>query len=330
MPSFSPTTKKNLLTAVALLAVFVAGAILGRVTYNDPESDAVTEVREKGYAFISPLLDYQPIEETKQSQVQDLKAKLEDYIQSQEDQGNIVHTSVYMRSLNNGPWIGINEKEDFSPASLLKVPILIAILKKAESNPGLLEQKITNVPIDDGTVQDIVPSQPLEQGKQYTVWELIEHMILYSDNQAKNLLLITFKDKDFDRVYEDLGISVPSVKKPEDFMSVRDYASFFRILYNASYLNKTMSNRALELLSRVDYKDGLVAGVPPGTVVSHKFGERALGDTRQLHDCGIIYYPNNPTILCIMTRGYDWGALTNVVRSITQITDGTVRHVPGK
>ena len=44
------------------------------------------------------------------------------------------------------------------------------------------------------------------------------------------------------------------------------------------------------MLSTSDFSDGLVAGVPVGTVVSHKFGERHFvgdADVEQLHDCGI-------------------------------------------
>ncbi|MDO8560151.1 MAG: serine hydrolase [bacterium] len=57
-------------------------------------------------------------------------------------------------------------------------------------------------------------------------------------------------------------------------MSVKDYASFFRILYNASYLNREQSERALGLMTKTRFRDGIIAGVPAGRPVAHKFGER--------------------------------------------------------
>lgn len=317
---FSQVNKKNLQVLGAILFILLVGFLLGRLSANSTEVSGVSEVREKGYKFISPLLDYQSLQETQRGQLVDLKTQIEEYIEEQTNAGNISHASVYIRELNNGPWLGIKEKQGFSPASLLKVPILISVLKQAENNPDLLNQKIKNVPINDGITQDVVPSVPLKEGQEYTVWELIEHMILYSDNRAKNLLLVSLKNPDFDRVFKDLGIQTPSLDRPEDFMSVRDYASFFRILYNASYLNKTMSNKALELLSKVEFKDGIVSGLPPGTVVSHKFGERMIGEVKQLHDCGIVYYVNNPVVLCVMTRGNEWKDLSDTIREITSIS----------
>jgi hypothetical protein len=65
-----------------------------------------------------------------------------------------------------------------------------------------------------------------------------------------------------------------------------------------------------------------VAGVPPEIVVSHKFGERHFeGDVEieQLHDCGIVYKPNHPYMLCIMTRGHDVRTLAPVIAQISKM-----------
>jgi hypothetical protein len=72
----------------------------------------------------------------------------------------------------------------------------------------------------------------------------------------------------------------------------------------------------------VEYKDGLIAGVPSNITISHKFGERELTDEKgnvvnQLHDCGIVYYPEHPYLLCIMTRGKN---IDNLSRSISAIS----------
>lgn len=94
----------------------------------------------------------------------------------------------------------------------------------------------------------------------------------------------------------------------------------FRGIYNGSLLNKENSNKVLEWLSQSKFKDGLVAGVPGSVMIAHKFGERLLEDnTKQLHDCGIVYYPDNPYLLCVMTHGNDYEKLEKVIQDISKM-----------
>ena len=62
--------------------------------------------------------------------------------------------------------------------------------------------------------------------------------------------------------------------------------------------------------------------MPPSIGVVHKFGERSLGpngETKQLHDCGIVYYPNHPYLLCIMTRGTSFEPLRKTIAGTSQL-----------
>ena len=67
------------------------------------------------------------------------------------------------------------------------------------------------------------------------------------------------------------------------------------------------------------FKDGLLAGVPRDVTVAHKFGSRRIGESEkvQLHDCGIVYAPERPYILCVMTQGSDFTKLAGVIKSIS-------------
>ena len=223
------------------------------------------------------------------------------------DKYSIDHVSLYFRDMNNGPWIGINEKEEFSPASLLKVPIMMAFLREAEDNPSLLNR---NVIIKDGHlnktfIPNVVFDNLLEIGKNYTLLQATESMIKNSDNTGVIILLENIKFSYLKGVFD--SISVPFKDSTTEVpIRVKDYAGFFRVLYNSSYLNREMSEKALEILSEGGYMNGLRKGVPSEVLVAHKFGERTIDgsiDNIQLHDCGIVYYPTKPYLLCIMTRG---------------------------
>ena len=315
----------------------VAGLAIGR--YPDSEEEETpqgAELREGGYRFINPLLECEVAKDAiAERELRPFKHKIVALVDQALQSKKIEYISIYFRDLNNGPWFGINEKENFTPASLLKVPVMIAYLKLAETNPGLLSKKITYKGGEDyNNYEYFRPAQAIEPGRAYTNEELISRMIIYSDNNAKNILVDNLNPVFLAKVYLDLGVRIPGRKDTEDFMSVKAYASFFRILFNASYLNREMSEKALTYLSDIDFKGGIVSGLPQNVAVAHKFGEHAINSGRelkQLHDCGIIYYPNSPYLLCVMTRGHDFESLSDVMQEVSRLAYMEIdfQHKPG-
>ncbi|MCW5906745.1 MAG: serine hydrolase [Chitinophagales bacterium] len=320
---------KIYLVVIVAIVFAVAGFFTGKFIQgtssenenNQETEDHLTELRGGGYRYINPLLECDNYRSSKGTKVTILQQKVQEYINEKLNERSASIISIYFRDLNNGPWIGINENENYSPASLLKVPVLIAVLKKAESDQGLLSRKILyERPVDEFT-QNIDDKQMIQTGNSYTVEDLLRRMIEHSDNEAKNLMFMQIGDEFFNKVVTDLGLFIPGYVT-ENFMSVRSYSSFFRILYNATYLNRELSEKALEILSTTNYKDGIVSGLPKGVVVSHKFGERGYADSnvKQLHDCGIVYPPSGaPYLLCVMTRGTDFKTQAKIIGDISSI-----------
>jgi len=233
--------------------------------------------------------------------------------------GRATHVSVYFRDLENGPLFGVSMEEKFSPASLLKVPLMMAALKEAEADPALLDRRVRNEQRE--LARAGIDAFALAPGAEYSVDSLLRAMITASSNDAAILLRSVISAEALDAVFRDFGMIIPGVRALDDSMTVREYASFFRILYNAAYLDKEMSGKALEYLTLSEFKRGLVAGLPPGTVAAHKFGERSFIDskTKQLHDCGIVYHPARPYVLCVMTRGDDFDALSAVIKDVSAL-----------
>lgn len=311
-------TSKPLQLALSFLLGLMIGLIIARPGQKDDKIPAnLHEVRQGGYRFINPLLECEAAPGPYNKELKNFKYKINELVNSKLSNRMASHISVYFRDLNNGPWFGINEKEDFSPASLLKIPVMISLLKRAESDPQTLERTIKYEAPIYILPQDVEPKEVIRIGESYTIKDLIYRMIVYSDNEAKNLLILDMDQDLLNKTYLDLSIDIPNVRNPEDFMSVKSYASFFRILYNASYLNKEMSEFALEILSNADFKDGLIAGVPKGTLVAQKFGERSFNGIKQLHDCGIVYHKDHPYLLCVMTRGENFKQLANIIKDIS-------------
>jgi beta-lactamase class A len=282
-------------------------------------SDNSSEFHAGGYKFINPLYECNTGETYGTKELSVLKSNINGYINQLTANNSVTSVSVYFRDLNTGPWFGINEHDDFAPSSLLKVPVMMAYYKLAQSNPAILTQKITYTVDPEGVIpENFPPAHPLVKGKTYTVEQLINQMIIGSDNVALRLLEDNIDNNQIDQVTLDLGITTATAATPTDFMDVSEYSTLFRVLYYATYLNKDYSEKALKLLSQAEFKLGLVEALPKNILVAHKFGEREVGDgTHQLHDCGIVYYPNHPYLLCVMTKGPNFNDLTTTIQQIS-------------
>lgn len=307
---------------------FILGFVFGilyKVFFPTSEEVSFKQTRAGGYEFINPLIDFETTDSAKIGNLVKLESDLKRYVNKKIDNyklSNVSHISIYYKDLNSGAWIGINEDERFSPASLLKLPIMIATYKLAESQKDLLEKTIVFTREGTGVKQNILPENHLEEGKTYTLDQLIEQLIKYSDNDALYPIEQLTNYESLAQIYIDLGLRNPYEPENENTMTAKDYASFFRILYNASYLNKEMSEKALKLLSQTEYDDGLSAGIPENITIANKFGERDYMDSpiyerKQLHDCGMIYHPSKPYLLCVMTKGSNLESLQQVIREIS-------------
>ncbi|MBP9822358.1 MAG: serine hydrolase [Candidatus Pacebacteria bacterium] len=264
----------------------------------------------------------------KKSSYASLKLKLSQYIDDHRKNGDVSSVSVYFRDLENGPTLGIEEHEKFSPASLLKLPVLLAYLNFEEDKPGTLKTELVYQDLQrrDKLEQNISVKDPIKEGVRYTIEDLLRHMIKYSDNKAYYVLLeylhqLSPENDLLKDVYVDLGIVDPK-SLIDETISVKSYSSIFAQIYYSSFFEtREISELALSFLVDVDYRDGLVAGVPSGIPVAHKFGERTgfQGGVKQLHDCGIVYFDKNPYLLCVMTRGQDFSRLAETISEISRI-----------
>lgn len=273
--------------------------------------------------FTNPLLECEVAQGTINSQKINFEPELKQFVQSLESKAGIERVGVYYRDLNNGPAFGINQNEGFVPASLLKVPIMMALLKAADDKPEILNQRIAfNTPQSTEYFnQQVDPESVLVPGTSYTVLELINRMIVYSDNEAAVLLAGAVGLENQGELFRLLGVEPSAITDPRATLSVRQYAAFFRILFNASFVSQKHSEVGLEILSRAKFDQGLRKGIPADVPSSHKFGERKLENGMQhFHDCGIIYYPKHPYLLCVMTQGQDPTMLENAIAEISKFT----------
>ncbi len=277
------------------------------------------------YAFIDPLLGCEITDKKEIIEFQPLNDLIQKNVQTEINGKNASKISVYYRGMTSGRWAGFQENEIYPSGSLVKIPFLMAYLQKAQTNPAILDEKITYAgDFDQSAGQRISPAKKIEAGKSYSISELIYRMIVYSGNNSTVLLMRRLDRNYLNTVFEELNVPKDQDVNRQWLVTTKNFSYFFRILYNATYLNRTMSERALKTLSEVDFKDGIIAGVPKKIKVAHKFGEHTqqYSDgtilSSDLHDCGIIYHPKHPYLLCVMTEGTSQEALKGVIARISK------------
>lgn len=293
------------------------------LSYGYTQTDTAVRQTNK-YKLVAPLLLCATYENTNLNETVSLDKDLTKLIQAKIAAGEVTGASVYLRTFG-GQWVGVNENELYSPASLLKVPIMIAYFKTAESDPSTLKKTLRYTGAKNYNNDEYFKSPDDLAPGVYTVERLIKAMIVESDNNAERLLSENINKNDLDNVYTDLGLQLPSEATRVDFISAKQYSYFFRILYNATYLSPEYSEKALELLSASSFTFGIRSALPPGAIVADKFGERTkqyqsgIVFERELHDCGLVYATEQPYVLCIMTRGKDFKGLEDVISSVTKL-----------
>ncbi len=216
--------------------------------------------------------------------------------------------SIYFKDLTDGSEFGINEEMPILGGSLLKVPLVMGHLKASEAIPGYLKNKIHIKEQNSEVLYSIQSNPPANRIKYdsiYSIDELINFTIVDSDNVAAVSLENFNGKKLLHMVVSDTRIPISTELPPFQSLTVKRYSSFFTALYDASYLDKENSERALKILSNANFKDGLRAGVPENIVMSHKFGEKIdeHSDRLYFNHCGIVYLPMSPYLLCLSTFG---------------------------
>jgi beta-lactamase class A len=282
---------------------------------------------EHEFKFIDPLIGLSNTGTVNNPTYNGLRDQINSYIADEINKKDITAASVLFSDISEAAGFSLNPAEEYNPASLLKVPTMIAYYSLAEINPQVLNKRLTySGTVDANAQENIISPVQLEKGQSYTVEELIEHMIKYSDNNAAELLIENLNNIGqsdvFNKVFRDMGIT--ELDLSNDFITIRAYSLFFRVLYNSTYLGRSMSERSLGLLTQTDFTKGLDAGVPSGVAIAQKFGEFSVVNSRgslqqrELHNCGIVYYPDHPYLLCVMTKGNDFKVLEGVISDISK------------
>ena len=229
--------------------------------------------------------------------------------------------AVSYRDLQTGESLDIAGDTVFHAASTMKVPVMIEVLRRAQSGSFALDQEILLVnqfasivdasPFSLDIAEDGDSSLYGRVGQRVPIRELLRRMIVRSSNLATNQLIDLVGAVNVTQTARDLGARRISVLR-----GVEDQKAFDRGMINTTtsvdlavllegiekgtVLSPSSSAEMREILLAQEFKEKIPAGLPPGTRVAHKTGEI----TAVSHDAAVIYPERRrPYVLVVLTKG---------------------------
>ncbi len=201
---------------------------------------------------------------------------------------------LYVVRLNDGGSYGVRGNETFEAASLIKLPTLATLYKEAEKGRINLDTKYTLKNSDKIAGSGSLYGQPA--GYVLTYRDMARLMGKESDNTAFGIVRRLLGEDKISATTKDIGMKGTSLD--ENTTSPADIALFFQKLMKGEIVNPKHKDELLGYMTDTIYENWLVAGVPKGTRVAHKYGR----EIHVVNDAGVVF-AKQPFVLVIMTKG---------------------------
>jgi len=237
--------------------------------------------------------------------------------------------SLYAKNLDTGKAIGIRETEPVRTASTIKLPIMTAVFDAVARGEAKWTELLTVTAAEKVAGTGIIASE-LSDGVQLPLRDVLNLMIVLSDNTATNMILQRIPAEEVNRYLDKLGLATTrSMRKimgseghPADLgystagklpqnrkyglgMSTpRDMVTILEKLARGEIVSPAASEDMIAILKRTQDSTGIprhLGGVP----VAHKIG--SLEALRS--DVGIVYSKNGRIAMAITVDGMpkaDW------------------------
>ncbi|MDO9377427.1 MAG: serine hydrolase [Nocardioidaceae bacterium] len=227
--------------------------------------------------------------------------------------------SVWAGPVDGPAWFERDADAVHAAASTLKLPLLVAVLAAVQAGRlGLDDELLVHDAFASAVTGHTYVSTPgydndaepwaLLGGRATLEW-LARRAVVRSSNLATNLLLEAVGTQAVDAVWARAGARRSRLRKGiEDGpageagltndATARDLAGVVSALAGGRLLDAPRTAWAVDVLSHVEHRDGLPAGLPAGTPVWHKPGwiEGAC------HDVGLVSaVDETPVVLAVLT-----------------------------
>jgi len=202
----------------------------------------------------------------------------------------------YVIRLNSGFSYGVNENDIFEPASLNKLPVILAMYIEAENGNINLETVYALKGSDRVTGSGSLYGKP--EGYELTYRDILSYMGKESDNTAANIARNLLGEEKIKQAIDIAGMDNTVVIGEDQKTTPYDIGLFFQKLWEGDIVSKKHRDEILKNLTDTIYEEWLAAGIPLSTDVAHKYGR----EIHVVNDAGIIF-TDEPFILVLLSKG---------------------------
>lgn len=196
--------------------------------------------------------------------------------------------------LVTGDSYGINDREPYTAASLMKLPVLLAMYRESERGLFNLDGNYTLIDADKVGGSGSIINQ--KAGTVFTYRQLAEAMGHQSDNTALRAVSKKLGDSLINKMIEDIGMR--DTNYAENITTPADITLLFKKMWQGGLISSKSRDEILGYLTKTIYEDYLAKGIPDTIRVAHKYGR----EVHVVNDAGIVFTAH-PTVITIMTKG---------------------------
>lgn len=210
-----------------------------------------------------------------------------------------------VKSLTSENSICINGKEVFPTASTIKIHVLTQLFSLEEKGAIDLSKRIRFTNDMYGTGSGII--HLLENEPEFTILDVAVLMMLVSDNTATNMCIDLAGMNETNSLIQDMGLSETKLRRKmmdaaainrgdENVSTPCELTALMAQLYEGKPTPR-VSEQVLNIMSKPK-SAYLNRAIGPNLRVANKPG----GMDKVRCDAGIVFLPNNPYIVSIMTK----------------------------
>jgi beta-lactamase class A len=295
---------KNSIPTWFLYAAIAVLLFMNIFAWWQKEHTINTQSAENAYSFIDPSRRFV----AQENLIVNFQSLREEINRGYEHNPDV---SMYFEYLPTGANISTNKDAEFYPASLLKVPVAVAVAKKIERGEWKWSNELVLLSGDRDNLFGTLYRAPLNS--THTIEDLVLRSLVESDNTAHFILLRNLETEEVEAVYEHIGLK--GFFDTDGRISAKRYSTIFRMLYTSSYLSPAYSQKLLAFMTESAFDDFVEGGLPDKTMFSHKIG--IATDKNVFVDSGIVYAGARPYILTVMVKTSDEELAQRIMRDIS-------------
>ncbi len=212
-----------------------------------------------------------------------------------------IHSAIYVWDYSDNNYVDINADEIFSAASIIKLPVLVALFKNIEYGQTSIYDEMTLT--DLFRAEGSGSLQYKAENSKYSIDTLARLMITNSDNSATNMLMTKIGGMpSVNRQIKDWGLANTYVNNwlPDmegtNYITARDMGRLLYNLDNPKFLTGSSREKIFSYMSHVKNDRLIPAGLGAGADFMHKTGD--IG--KMLGDAGIVYAPNGKKYIVVI------------------------------